>query len=254
MRKWLIIVLVPLLLLAAAAWRLPAAWLLDAVHARLPGTEWLQSSGTIWHGRIEGLSWRGLQLGTLEWRFDGVDDLGARTTRWQVRGWSDEHELGATLTVSPNGKVQRLQGLQGRIPAKWVDITRRLPLLYLDGVIELDLDQLELDRHLPVNGKGSITWAQAAVTGGANERFGALRLKLAPRKDGVGEGMEFNLISLEPADVHARGSGIILRDAYDVDLRLDIADHRQDLVQFLQQLGGETGPGQFRYQWQGSFR
>lgn len=254
MRKWLIILGVLIALAAIAAWRLPASLVLGPAQARLPALDWSQASGTAWHGEVAGFVWKGMQLGTLSWSFDGIEDLGSGHTRWNIHTHSPQHDVRALVTLNPDGDILVARDVHGHVPAMWVDITDRLPLVYLDGSIELDIDHVELDRNMPVTGAGRVTWSQAAITGGANEQFGTLQLNLAPRGAGQAEGMAFELSSLEPADVRFQGNGNILRNDYDIDLQLQVAPQREDLVQFLGQVGGRTAPGRYRYAWQGRIR
>ena len=39
-----------------------------------------------------------------------------------------------------------------------------------------------------------------------------------------------------------------------IGLKLEIALERDDLLQFMQQIGGEVGPGLYQFAWQGQIR
>jgi len=252
MRKLLIILGILALVVGVTAWRLPAGLLLEPVQSRLPEVDWSDTEGTAWNGRIEGFAWKGLQLGTVAWEFVGLEGLDSGMTRWNVHGQSPQYELRAQVVLTPDGDVSEVFDLRGYAPASWIDITDRLPLIYLEGVMRFDIEHLVLENGLPLNGEGIVTWTEAAITGGASERFGALRLALTPGERGTNEGFDFRLNSTEPADLRVTATGSMLRKDYEVDLRLDIVDERDDLIGFMQQLGGEITRGRYRYQWQGN--
>ena len=104
--------------------------------------------------------------------------------------------------------------LRGYAPAAWIDITDRLPLVYLEGVMRFDIEHLVLENGLPLNGEGNVTWTEAAITGGASERFGTLRLALTPGERGPNEGFDFRLNSIEPTDLRVAATGSMLRKAW----------------------------------------
>ena len=254
MRKWLLIIGIMAIIVVLIAWRMPARLVLQPAQARLPAVDWSNANGTAWSGSVDGFSYKGIQLGTLEWEFDGIEDLGSQLTRWIIHSYGPQHDVRARLTLTPEGEIRRAAEVRGHLPASWVDVSDKLPLLYLEGLIELDLEHIELDRNLPVNGSGRVTWSQAAISGGANEQFGKLRLNLVPKTADRPDGMTFAVRSLEPADISMQGEGHILRNDYDIDLKLEIALERDDLMQFMQQIGGEVGPGLYRFAWQGQIR
>jgi hypothetical protein len=254
MRKWLISIAVLAMVGGVVVWRLPASLVLQPLQARLPAVEWSSAHGTVWNGVIEDLSYRSTRLGRLEWAFEGIEHFSTQLTRWNVRSFGPQHELQGRLTLTRDGDIRSVADVHGYLPASWIDITDKLPLLYLEGLVELDLKNVEFDRRLPVNGAGRVTWSQAAISGGANEAFGKLRLDLAPKTVSEPDGMTFELHSLEPADISMKGTGHIFRNDYDIDLKLEVALEREDLMQFMQQLGGETGPGLYRFAWQGRIR
>lgn len=254
MRKWLIGIVVLILIVIVVAWRMPANMVLQTAQDRLPAVDWSKVDGTAWNGSVEDFSYEDIELGTLEWEFDELEDLGSQLTAWKVRSYGPQHEMSARVTLTPEGEVVRAEDIQGQVPASWVDISKWLPLLHLEGTIELDLEHIELDRNLPVSGAGRVTWSQAAISGGANERFGKLRLNLTPKTAGQPEGMAFTLHSMESADIRLRGEGHILRNDYDMDLKVEIALERDDLLRFMQPLGGEVGPGLYQFAWQGQIR
>jgi general secretion pathway protein N len=258
MRKWLIILgilILVVLVVLVVAWRMPASVVLAPAQSKLPPeVKWSETTGTAWNGQMQDFTWKDLKLGTVEWKFDGFEDIESRSTRWNVHGYSPQYEVRALVTLTGGGDIRQVQNVQGHLPASWIDISDKLPLLYLDGTVELDLKNLELDNDLPVNGSGRVTWSNAAVTGGASERFGTLQLDLEPRSNQAPAGMAFKLRSTEPADVRVEGHGSVLRNDYDIDLELNVSPARRDLEQFLQQIGTESAPGQYRFSWEGNIR
>lgn len=254
MRKFLIILAVLLVAGTILVWRIPANWVLEMAQPRLPDMSWAQSQGSAWHGRITDLSRNGLQLGTLEWRFDGFENLAEKLTRWTIHSHGSQHDISALVTVSPDGGITRLAEVRGHLPAAWVDLSKHFPLLYLDGLLQLDLDHLDLEERFPVNGAGRILWSGAAVTGGANESFGDLELNFSPRSDKANEGVDFSIRTLDEADISIRGDGNAYRNDYTISLALQIAPHRKDLLDFMGPLGGEVSTGAYQYSWRGSVR
>ena len=157
MRKLLIILGILALIVGVAAWRLPAGLLLEPVQSRLPEVDWSDTEGTAWNGRIEGFAWKGLQLGTVAWEFVGLEGLDSRMTRWNVHGHSPQYDLRAQVVLTPDGDVSEVFDLRGYAPASWIDITDRLPLIYLEGVIRFDIENLVLENGLPLNGEGNVS-------------------------------------------------------------------------------------------------
>lgn len=252
LRKLLWIFLVLAVLTAFLAWRIPAGWAASLVQARIPELSWSGVDGTIWNGQVEGLTWRGMQLGRATWRFDGVSDWGRRETAWQLHSESVQHAIDGRLTVTPR-QLRRAENLSGHFPAAWADLGHRFPQLTLDGVIALDFEHVDLDGLLPGSIAGRVTWSDAGLSGSVHEPLGALELRISPEPGGPQGANRFAFNSLQPADLWMEGEGRFQSNDYEIEMRLTINPFRQDMLQFFEPLG-ETGPdGRMWLRWQGSF-
>ena len=193
MRKLMIILGLIVIIAVVIAWRAPASLLLHPAQARVPDMHWSSVSGTAWNGTLEGFEYKGLQLGTLEWTFDGFEDMGSRLTRWKVRSHSPQHEMQARLTLTAAGEIREASNVQGRIPASWVDISEKetevLVEVELPGVAEKDITILLSHNRVEIKGtkrrarfRKKVTYLRLEREYGPFRRFVSFPCAIIPEK------------------------------------------------------------------------
>ncbi len=249
-RRWLIALGAIALLLLFLAWQVPAGWALKLARSEHSDLSWSAARGSIWRGTADNVYWQGLALGRLEWRMLGLEDLPGLATRWQIQGESPQYRLDGRL-VTDGRQLRRVEELQAAIPAAWLDLSHAVPLVYLTGVLHLDLETVSMRNGLPVSGSGAIRWTEAGLGGLVSEPLGDIEFLVRPAHDTPDGGILFEFQSLTAADIRVSGEGGLLGDAYDIRLSLRVAGHRADLRELLGPQGETGRNGEIRLQWQG---
>lgn len=250
---WLLLFAALVALVAAALWRLPSGWALAGARDALPDLRWDEARGTAWHGTVEGLSWRGVRLGRLEWRLEAFELSGGGVSRWTVRGNSPQHELSLRVVTGPGGALT-LRDLRGHFPATWIDLSAFAPLLYAEGRVTLDIELLSLRRRVPVDARGELTWTGAALSGHGGVDLGEVRFRASPPADGSGAGFDIVLSESGSPDLRLAGQGRVRGDRFQGELVLDPAAQRQDLREALAPFGQVREGGNITVRFEGRLR
>lgn len=244
MRRWRLLLLGLLLVAGTVLVFAPASLLLSRIQAQVPGLQLSLVSGTIWHGGIADIDYRGRSLGALSWRvrtadlwhlrlaadFQGNGDWGVG----QGLVWRDFERIG----------VENAQAQIAAAPLAGVFATPELDLL---GGITVRIASAEIRGGALVALDGAAEWLDAGVAGVAHANLGTIRATLqldAP-----------NAVSATIADaggpLAVEGGAWFSPLGYSADLQLGA---RQPSVRpALQWLGVSQAGGKRRLQAQGTW-
>ena len=245
-RKRLLVILAVMVTAGIAIWRAPASlasnWLEQTGHPlQLQMTE-----GTLWNGKARLTSWQGLMLGESSWRFRGVG-FNPPSLKYKISSSSRQFQVSGLVDARAGGAVHA-ELLTGRMPALWIDLQTFIPLVFLSGHLEWELEYLDWPESGIPGASGNFYWRQAGLTGLARVDLGALVITL---EDSPGQ-LTATISSLEEADV--RISGQILSDGrqYTLDAYMQVAPKRQDIFDILAPLGTLQADGKIRFNWTGN--
>ncbi len=166
-----------LLLAGVIAWQAPAAWLVKLATRPHHDIQYARATGTVWNGVAHGAKWHGLLLGAIQWKFVELNQVSPLITNWQLKGKGLDYQL-SLLAGFERGSLRRLRFVQGELPAGWVDLSKVVPLLFLDGRLLVNFDYLELKWGPRGLAAGSVQWKDAAFTGLFEEKLGDISINI----------------------------------------------------------------------------
>jgi len=175
--KPFVVIGVLLLLTGIIAWKTPAGWLVTKAKLAPYDIQYDRASGTLWEGEAKGVSWRNLLLGDIQWGFMTLDQLSPPFTTWQFAGKGLDYHLSLLADVEQLS-LRRMRFINGELPAGWVDLSKVVPLLFLGGRLNINLDYLELKRGPRGMAEGSIQWKDAAFKGLFEEKLGDIIINI----------------------------------------------------------------------------
>jgi hypothetical protein len=230
--KWLVsaglLVLFPILLI----WQMPAGWALNQLTQKRVSVQTQDVTGSVWNGRINRLVWRGIDLGKIDWRFNGLEQWSPPRGRWTFQGQNHDYRLGGHISIS-DGSRPELTAVTGSLPAAWVDLSSSLPFVFLAGRFEVDLAHLVLRDTLPVEADGAVLWTAAGLTGLVNESLGDVAFSV----ETVDQIIRFRIQSLGRPDIRIDGHGQLSGNNYSADLLARVDPQRNDMYELLSQMG-----------------
>ncbi len=244
-RKRLLVLLAVLLATGIAIWRAPATlaaiWLEKTGHPlQLQMTE-----GTLWSGSARRARWQGLVLGASSWQLKGIK-LSPPGLKYEINSHGQQFQVSGLVTVHAGGAVHAEQ-LTGKMPAVWVDLQAFIPLVFLSGYFDWQLDYLDW----PVTGvpgaTGRFNWREAGLTGLARVDLGELAITL----DDSADQLTAAVSSLADADVRINGEILSDGEQYTLDIYLLVSPGRQDIFDMLAPLGKVQDDGKIRFYWTG---
>ncbi len=250
MRKWLIALLLMIGAGALVVWRMPADLVVKVAQPEQLGIDLEEIEGTVWDGEVDDFKYRDLDLGKVGWELEEVEDWSTQKTRWKLDGEGPEHHFDMWLSMTPEGEYTIRDG-SGFLPAKWIDVSRFLPMINLDGKLDFDIDELELIDELPSSGTGRIDWSGAGITGAVEESFGRLQMTFTPAQ-GAQQGIDFEFRSLQSSDIRFTGSGRLNMANYEITVGTEVSPRRQDMHEFFREIGSEFRDGKYWLSWGGS--
>lgn len=225
-----------LLITGLVIWQFPAALVLQ--FSKQPELNYGEVSGSVWDGHMEKAVWKGLLLGDVEWQFTGMDSFSPARSRWHVKNKGQQHQLSFDAALEGQA-LQELHDLHGNLPATWVDLSHSLPLVYLSGLFELNLQQVVMQQQLPVVIDGYIDWQNAGLSGLLNTAIGNLRIDLETPYSGL---IEARFSSAPDSAVKFTGQGVLQDNEYRIALNAN-APGREDLQELLSKLGRTQADG-----------
>ncbi len=161
----------------------PAGWAYALAKPRLDplGIKLYAVEGTVWDGRLGAMDIHGRRLPELQWRVRPTALLlGRLHTRLDV----GEGRLQGELELSVDGRL-RLAPVAVHWPLPELLQQLQLAALPLEGVIQGQLQRLEIADGLPRAADGTLTWRGAASGPPMAAKLGDLQLVLETRDDGI---------------------------------------------------------------------
>lgn len=133
----------------------PATLLTEPLRARLPGLSVQAVEGTAIAGAMVGVQWRGVRAERLLWRWQPLALLLARL---EANLTVDDREAKLSGKAATGFSRQlRFSDLKGRLPLNWLTALAGVKNVPLEGIVELNLDDLRLDAAVqPVSAQGVI--------------------------------------------------------------------------------------------------
>ncbi len=208
-------------------WLAPATLITDTLSARLPGLSVQTMSGRAIHGTAQGLRWRGAQIERLEWRWQPLTLLNG-TIGFKLKVADPDLQLTTSAAINQERRW-RWQDLRGQLPLARLGALAGLGSLPLQGRMELNLRQFELNpAGLPLTAEGVVELREVRVTLKQPLNLGDFTVQLTPKlpegvqgtvKDEGGPLALDGTLSLLPDGRHQFSGFVALRNAGDQALR-----------------------------------
>ena len=244
-KRLLLAAIVLLLAITLIAWRAPASL----------AQSWLQGSdlplrleltrGTLWRGAAAKAHWQGLQLGGLDWRITGLHPLD-RSIDLALNADNGALRLKGEINANSRSQVTS-KGIQGRMPAQWIDIQLIAPFTFLNGELLWNLDQLALQPDTLPRLDGEILWRDASLTGLTRANLGTIQFDF-DNNPGI---LKATIYSLDKADVMLNGTIDSDGVNYHVDLTLEVDSDRPDIFEQLAGFGRVRIDGRIMFDFEG---
>ncbi len=163
------------------AWKFPAAGVLP--HVNTHPVQIAGVSGSVWRGSAEQIiAQPELEpITNVNWTFQPKSLLQTAAGMRVRFDWLDgtgEADVARKLS----GMISISDGIV-RLPARSLDQFLPLPVANFDGVINADIDTLELVNSKLHSTTGLVNWRNAAVSGAVNAKLGNVTLEVTPDKN-----------------------------------------------------------------------
>lgn len=141
----------------------PANLVTEQLAKRLPGFSVHTVEGAATDGSVQGLSWRGVRIDRLQWKWQPLALL-AGWLEFHVNIDDPEMKLAGMAAIDASQRM-RFRDLTGRLFFTELTVLAGQPKLPLQGIIEFDLTDLHLNpaRH-PLSASGTIHIAGLRIT------------------------------------------------------------------------------------------
>ena len=228
------IVVLGLILLVAGviAWRAPAKWLLTRADLPRHDIQYSLASGTAWNGMAHDVEWRDILLGDVQWDFSSLNQVSPPFTTWKFAGRGLDYQM-SSLVDFERDSPRRLRYLQGELPAGWVDLSKAVPLLFLDGRLLVNLDYLEFKWGPLGLAAGTIQWNDAAFTGLFEENLGDITINV----EWVNDTTRVYFQSTEVRNIMIEGEANLTEGRYNVLLILHTTEKKRYVIEQLAKYG-----------------
>lgn len=120
---------------------------------QVPGLAYGAASGTLWQGKLNGVNYRGLALGTATWSLHPLSLLGLAVVADVTLDHTDRAPLSASVRATPAGQVE-ISALRGGMTLAELARAGVVPKNIATGDVILDLDRVVLDNGRPVTAEG----------------------------------------------------------------------------------------------------
>lgn len=196
-------------------------------------------------GQVQGTVWSG----SARWRQPGQQPLDVRWGWQSGREWRWQALDGATDLQGRwrPGRGLDLPAVRGWLALDRLDLSDWLIVARPVGILELDLDEVELSPGQVPQAMGRAVWRQAGLVGAIQESLGDIELLIAPGTDAL----VLDIRSLQSAPIQVRGRIDVGAQRYQVDLWLRADRERPDLQRALRDLGEVQPDGQVRLRLSG---
>lgn len=178
---WLLLAVAGIALMLLVAF-FPASWAWRMARRGNVPLKVGQLHGSVWHGRAVGVSYAGLDLGTLRWRLSpallwGRVDLDLALQGGLANGHAE---------LTRHGRVVTAHDVHLRVSVGNLPITLGQPPMHPRGTLVVDLARVELRDRWPGQLSGSVTWRDAALADRSDTvSLGDLRADLDERAGSV---------------------------------------------------------------------
>jgi hypothetical protein len=227
-----------LLILGIAAWQMPASWIAYMTDLEGRGYDYARIRGTLWQGEAEEVKYRDLMLGRVKWDFKTLNQVNPPTTTWAIEANGIDYNLNC-LVDTEGRQVSNIRLLQGKVPARWVDLNEIAPLVFLTGTFELDLDYVSPIGQLSNLASGMLYWKDAGLSGLVDESLGTVLVSV--RGDGR---FTYAEVESDPeAEIRIDGEVRINRTQYFSELTVRASEEKQYVIEQLAGLGSLNEDG-----------
>lgn len=238
-----------LLLTGVIAWRAPAQWLLRQGNLSHHDIQYDRASGTVWSGVAQNVSWHGLLLGDIQWDFMTLYQVSPPFSTWQLAGNGLDYQLTFLADVEGDS-LRRLRFINGEVPAGWVDLSKVVPLLFLGGRLNVNLDYLEFQWGPRGLAAGSIQWNDAAFTGLFEEKLGDIILDI----EWVNGVTRIYFHSKQVRNIMLEGEASLTARRYNTLLVLHTTEKKRYVIERLAHLGEIHPDGSLHIALSGNMR
>ncbi len=246
----MIVVLGFILLLAGViAWQAPAKWLLSRADLPRHDIQVSHTTGTAWSGMAHEVRWRDILLGDIQWDFTSLDQVSPPLTSWQFEGHGLDYQL-TSLVDFENESPRRLRFVQGELPAGWVDLSKAVPLLFLDGRLLINIDHLEFKWGPRGLVAGTVQWNDAAFTGLFEEKLGDITINF----EWVNNATQVYFQSTEVRNIMLEGEAKLTEGRYNVLLILHTTEKKRYVIEQLAKYGQVQPDGSLHISVSGHMR
>lgn len=221
-----------LLLAGIIAWKAPAEWLVTRASLSQYDIQYARASGTVWNGVARDVRWHKLLLGNIQWDFMALEQISPPFTTWKLEGKGLDYQL-SLLADFERESLRRLRFVNGELPAGWVDLSRAVPLLLLDGRLTVNLDYLELKWGSRGLATGFIQWNDAAFTGLFEEQLGDIIINI----EWINGVTRVDFQSTQVRNIMIEGEAKLTAHRYDVLLILHATEKKRYVIEKLAKLG-----------------
>ena len=120
-----------------------------------PGLALGAADGTVWNGRLAGVTYRGLDLGAAEWTLHPLALLGLAASADVALERASGERMLASIRATLAGDVA-ISGLRGSVSLAELARAKLLPANIATGDVILDLQQLDVQNSRPVAAAGRV--------------------------------------------------------------------------------------------------
>lgn len=136
---------------------------------QVPGLALGAASGTLWQGKLDGVNYRGLALGSATWSLHPLSLLGLAVAADVTLDRTGRAPLSTSVRATPAGLVE-ISALRGGVTLAELARAGVLPANIATGDVILDLDRIVLDNGRPVaaEGRGGLVNLRSTLLPGIN--------------------------------------------------------------------------------------
>lgn len=221
-----------LLLAGVIAWQAPAALMLKLGTQPHHDIQYARTTGTAWNGVAYDVKWHDLLLGDIQWNFVELDQVSPPITTWQLTGQGLDYQLSMSAGFE-RGSLRRLRFIHGELPAGWVDLSKVVPLLFLDGRLLVNFDYLDLKWGPRGLAAGSVHWKDAAFTGLFEEKLGDIIINI----EWVNGTTRVYFQSTQVRNIMLEGEATLTASRYNALLILHTTEKKHYVIEQLAHLG-----------------
>ena len=238
-----------LLLAAVIAWQAPAEWLVKLATRPHHDIQYARATGTVWNGVAYDVKWHDLLLGDIQWDFVELNRFSPPISSWQLKGKGLDYQL-SLLAGFEGRSLRRLRFVLGELPAGWVDLSKVVPLLFLDGRLLVNFDYLEFKWGPRGRAAGSVQWKDAAFTGLFEEKLGDIVINI----EWVNGTTRVYFQSTQVRNIMLEGEASLTADRYNALLILHTTQKKHYVIEQLAHLGKIQADGSLHIAMSGIMR